>query len=184
MRRGGGVAVTSRRLLPGPHPPTVGASGAIFGVIVAYGVVFAERVIYLMVLFPIKARTFAWIMFAVAFLSMLTQSASGVSNIAHLGGMVVGWLYLKRAWRVGEMSPRAARWHQRRTFRVMDSPRRRSLDPLTLDRAGSRADHVASIERASDGVVGGVDVRVGGPLPSSRGTRSTACPRDVPDGQR
>ena len=59
--------IVAADLIPGGmHPPTVGASGAIFGIIVAFGIVFAERVIYLMALFPIKARTFAWIMFAVA----------------------------------------------------------------------------------------------------------------------
>ena len=113
--------IVAADLIPGPHAPTVGASGAIFGVIVAFGVVFAERVIYLMALFPIKARTFAWIMFAVAFLSMLTQTQGGVSNIAHLGGMVVGWLYLKRVWRLPELY-RELRWRlRRRRFRVMDS---------------------------------------------------------------
>jgi membrane associated rhomboid family serine protease len=113
--------IVAADLIPGPHPPTVGASGAIFGIIVAFGVVFAERVIYLMALFPIKARTFAWIMFAIAFLSMLTQTQGGVSHIAHLGGMLVGWLYLKRAWRLGEFY-RELRWRlRRRRFRVMGS---------------------------------------------------------------
>jgi membrane associated rhomboid family serine protease len=109
-------------------PPTVGASGAIFGVILAFGVVFAERVIYLMALFPIRARTFAWILFAVAFLSMITQAqgGGGISHIAHLGGMVVGWIYLKRAWRLPDAF-RDLRWRlRRRRFRVMEN---RDRDP-------------------------------------------------------
>ena len=112
--------VAGRSIL-GPVP-TVGASGAIFGIILAYGVVFADRVIYLMALFPIRARTFAWIMFAIAFLSLLTQAqGSGISHVAHLGGMAVGWLFLKRAWRVGDLL-REVRWRlRRRRFRVMDS---------------------------------------------------------------
>ncbi|HEX5045028.1 MAG TPA: rhomboid family intramembrane serine protease [Candidatus Polarisedimenticolaceae bacterium] len=113
--------IVAADMIPGAHASTVGASGAIFGIIVAFGVVFAERVIYLMALFPIKARTFAWIMFAVAFLSMLTQTQAGVSSIAHLGGMLVGWLYLKRIWRLPDMY-RELRWRlRRRRFRVMDS---------------------------------------------------------------
>jgi membrane associated rhomboid family serine protease len=60
-------------------------------------------------------------MFAVAFLSMLTQAQGGVSNIAHLGGMLVGWLYLKRVWRLPDVY-RELRWRlRRRRFRVMDS---------------------------------------------------------------
>jgi hypothetical protein len=80
--------------------------GAIYGLILAYGSVFAERRILWNLLFPIKARTFAWIFFAIAFVSSVTQPGDGVSHLAHLGGMVVGWLYMKRAWRVRPALPR------------------------------------------------------------------------------
>ena len=99
---------------------TVGASGAIFGLLIAYGTVFAERTILFMLIFPMKARTFAWIMFGIAFFSTWDQSGSGVSHIAHLGGAVTGFLYLKRAWRVVPFLSEL-RWKlRRRRFRVMD----------------------------------------------------------------
>jgi membrane associated rhomboid family serine protease len=99
--------------------PTIGLSGALYGVILAYGLIFSERTVLLMMIIPVKARTFALIFFAIAFFSTLGQSASGVSHVAHLGGMVVGWLYLKRAWRVGEFY-RELRWKMtRRKFRVI-----------------------------------------------------------------
>jgi membrane associated rhomboid family serine protease len=98
---------------------TIGASGAIYGLILAYGVIFAERIVLFMMLFPMKARTMTWILFGIAFLSNLSQSRDGLSHIAHLGGMVVGWAYLKKAWRIGEFF-REIRWKlRRRKFKVM-----------------------------------------------------------------
>ena len=120
---GAGLLVTAQALLRGDPrallTPTVGASGAIYGLILAYGVIFADRIVLFMMLFPMKARTMTWILFAIAFLSNLSQSPDGLSHIAHLGGMVVGWVYLKKAWRLGELA-REIRWKiRRRKFKVM-----------------------------------------------------------------
>jgi membrane associated rhomboid family serine protease len=116
---GAGVFVTIAGWLSGTTLPTIGASGAIYGLLLAYGMIFSERVLLFMMIFPIRARTMAWILFGIAFVSTWAQSASGVSHVAHLGGMIVGYLYLKRAWRVGEMARSARWWYQRRKFRVL-----------------------------------------------------------------
>ena len=80
---------------------------------------FTSYVLLFMLIFPIKARTMAWILFAIAFISNFTQQSDGVSYVAHLGGMVVGWLYLKRAWRVGDVW-RELVWRVKRgRFKVM-----------------------------------------------------------------
>jgi len=116
---GAGVFVTVGGLLTNPLAPTIGASGAIYGVLLAFGMIFSERVLLFMLLFPIRARTMCWILFAIAFLSTWSESAGGVSHVAHLGGMVVGYLYLKRVWHLGEFY-RELRWKlRRRRFRVM-----------------------------------------------------------------
>ncbi len=116
---GAGVCVTLAGAFRGVTTPTIGASGAIYGLLLAYGTIFAERRLLFMLLFPIKARTMAWILFAIAFLSSLTPQADRVSHVAHLGGMVVGWLYLKRAWRFGEFSREIVWRLRRRRFKVM-----------------------------------------------------------------
>ncbi len=99
--------------------PTIGASGAVYGIILAYGMVFADRTILFMLIFPMRARTFAIVLFVIAFFSTLDTRSVDISHVAHLGGMVVGYLYLKRAWRVGEFY-RELRWKvRRRRFRVI-----------------------------------------------------------------
>ena len=116
---GAGVCVTLAGAFRGVTTPTIGASGAIYGVLLAYGTIFAERRLLFMLLFPIKARTMAWILFAIAFVSSLTPQGDRVSQVAHLGGMAVGWLYLKRAWRVGDLWREIVWRLRRRRFKVM-----------------------------------------------------------------
>ena len=116
---GAGIAVALSGGWRGVTTPTVGASGAIYGLIVAYGTLFAERRLLWNLIFPIKAKTLAWIFFAIAFFSNISQPGDNVSHIAHLGGMVVGWLYLKRAWRIGDFG-RDLLWRiRRRRFKVV-----------------------------------------------------------------
>jgi membrane associated rhomboid family serine protease len=116
---GAGICVTAAGAPRGVAVPTIGASGAIYGLLLAYGTIFSERRLLFMLLFPIKARTMAWILFAIAFISSLTPQSDGVSHVAHLGGMLFGWLYLKRAWHVAELW-RELLWRiRRRRFKVM-----------------------------------------------------------------
>lgn len=76
--------------------PVIGASGAIYGLLVAYGLVFGERVIHFMLIFPMKAKYFAMILGGIAFISTLQSGfGSNVAHMAHLGGLIVGYLYLK-----------------------------------------------------------------------------------------
>jgi len=76
--------------------PVVGASGSVFGLILAYGILFGERTIHFMLLFPMKAKTFVLILAGVEFLSLLTHgvAGSGVANLAHLGGLFSGLIIL------------------------------------------------------------------------------------------
>jgi membrane associated rhomboid family serine protease len=73
---------------------TIGASGAIYGVLLAFGVCYPEQTVLMNFLFPIKAKYMVAIYAAIE-LWMSMGVNTGVSNIAHLGGMVVGFVYLK-----------------------------------------------------------------------------------------
>ncbi len=76
--------------------PVMGASGGLFGLLVAYGIVFSERIIYFMGLFPLKAKYFALIAAALDLSSLLTTGFTGgeVAYLAHLGGAAVGFAFL------------------------------------------------------------------------------------------
>ena len=73
---------------------TIGASGAIYGLLLAFGMLYPDRIVLFSFLFPIKAKYFVMIIGAIAFLSSFNAN-SGVSHIAHLGGMLWGYLYLR-----------------------------------------------------------------------------------------
>ncbi len=95
---------------------TVGASGAIYGLLMAWAMYFPHRTILFWGIFPIPARVFVLIMGAIAFLSSLGGPGSGVAHIAHLGGLVVGYLYLKslRVRLLDELRYRWLRWRMGR----------------------------------------------------------------------
>ena len=76
--------------------PVVGASGAVFGLLLAYGWIFGERLVLFMFIFPMKARTFTILIAAVELMTVLSAGfGSPVANLAHLGGLLSGFLFLK-----------------------------------------------------------------------------------------
>lgn len=84
--------------------PMVGASGGIYGLLMAYGLMFGERTLLFMMLFPMKAKHFIWILAAVEFMSTVFSGRQGLAGIAHIGGMVAGVAFLwgRAAWVVWE----------------------------------------------------------------------------------
>jgi len=75
--------------------PIVGASGAIYGVLLAYGVMFPNRTVYLYGIIPIKSIWFVIGIGVVAFFSSF-NNVTNISHLTHLFGMIIGYLYLKR----------------------------------------------------------------------------------------
>ena len=104
---------------------TVGASGAVFGLLLAYGVTFPSRPIYLYFLFQVPAKYFVMIVGAVALVSSMSERGSNVAHITHLGGIVVGYVYL-RGFRLGrlnliaELKYRYLKWKINRMRRKFD----------------------------------------------------------------
>jgi membrane associated rhomboid family serine protease len=92
---GAGLCVVVAKLLFGnPNQPTLGASGAIFGILLAYGMLFPNQEVLFMFLFPMKAKYMVMIFGAIAFLGSF-QTDGTVSNLAHLGGMIFGFIYIR-----------------------------------------------------------------------------------------
>ena len=74
--------------------PTVGASGAIYGVLAAFAFLFPNRKIYLYFFIPVKAKYLIILYMAIDLLSVIGQRDTGIAHVAHLGGAVVGIIYL------------------------------------------------------------------------------------------
>ena len=75
--------------------PSIGASAGIYGVLLAYGLIYPNRIVYFYFLFPIKMKHFVLIIGAIEFYSSIAASHSGIAHLAHLGGMAFGYVYLR-----------------------------------------------------------------------------------------
>jgi membrane associated rhomboid family serine protease len=99
----------------------IGASGAIYGVLLAYGLSYPDRPIYMYFVFPIPAKVFVAIIGAIAFLSSLGDSG-GVASATHLGGLAVAYAYLKsgRLHPFAEVKYRYLKWKINRVRKKFD----------------------------------------------------------------
>lgn len=139
------AGVTTWLIPLGPDVPTVGSSGAVYGLILAYGMLFPDSVVYLYFLFPIRAKYLALILGGVEFLSSLAQSGDGVAHFTHLGGLAAGYVYLRFGDRLrwwfrrpgGRPGGRRARVADIRQARATRSRQREEVDAI-LDKISSQ----------------------------------------------
>jgi membrane associated rhomboid family serine protease len=79
-----------------PPAPMVGASGGIYGLLLAFGIYFPHRrVLLLFPPIPLPARVFVFGFAALELFLGITQTAAGIAHFAHLGGMLGGWLMIQ-----------------------------------------------------------------------------------------
>ncbi len=101
-----------------PSTKTIGASGAVFGVMLAYAFLFPHRRVFFWFIFPMRSTSFVLLCAGIELFSLLSLP-DGVAHTAHLGGMLFGYLYLKRAWRIRAFLAEL-RWKlRRRRFKVL-----------------------------------------------------------------
>lgn len=113
--------------------PLVGASGATYGLLLAYGLIFGDRVIHFMMLFPMQARWFVAILGAIELMTLLDSGAGGqtsqTSNLAHLAGIGVGFVYLAIVARYRARGSKKGGKDGRRLKLVVDNERRKPAEP-------------------------------------------------------
>ncbi len=103
--------------------PVVGASGAVYGVLVAFGMMFPDRYIFLYFLIPVKVKYFVMVLIAIGVVSI--GDPTNVAHLAHLGGALAGYVYLLYDMRRGPMSGLFSRirwWWNSLTVADRDSP--------------------------------------------------------------
>ena len=77
--------------------PVIGASGAVYGILLAYGISFPNRMLYIWGLIPVRSIWLVVIMGSIAFFGLLGR-ADGISHVTHISGMFIGYLLLKKKW--------------------------------------------------------------------------------------
>jgi len=90
-----GAGILSVLVEPFSPIPTIGASGAVYGVLLAYGLTYPNRYVYVYFLVPVRVKYLVAGLALLSFVMTLDSQGSTISHIAHLGGMVIGYLYLK-----------------------------------------------------------------------------------------
>jgi membrane associated rhomboid family serine protease len=112
--------------------PVVGASGAIFGLLLAYGMLFGERMMFFMMLFPMKAKYFVMLMGFIEFVSLIQtrERGSDVAYLAHLGGLAAGLLFLKSlGWWRRYVSNKTNKQRHRNLKLVVDNEKKSNQGP-------------------------------------------------------
>lgn len=115
-------------VMPRSPIPTVGASGAIYGLLMAFGILFPNQLIYFWGIIPVKAKYFVIGIGAIEFLAAMSSSRSGVAHVVHLGGMLFGLLYLKWNDISRSLTNRSAETRQKRYIHVVADRNRERED--------------------------------------------------------
>jgi len=91
-----GAGIFSVVVDPASTIPTIGASGSVYGILLAYGLLFPDRTLLLIpFMIPVKVKYYVMFIGGMAFLASFSGSGGGVAHIAHLGGMVFAFFYLR-----------------------------------------------------------------------------------------
>ena len=98
--------------------PTIGASGAIFGILIANAILFPDRRIWLIPLpVTIPMRPYVAVMGAIEFFMTLGSGGDGIGHLRHLGGMLIGYLYLRRGTFLYSVRNTVSDWQYKRNRR-------------------------------------------------------------------
>jgi membrane associated rhomboid family serine protease len=126
--------------------PTIGASGAIFGVLLAFGLMFPDRMILVFFIVPMKAFYFVIGMGMLELYYLIFSQGGGISYIAHVSGMLFGFVFLRFAGRIMGAVDGATGKLESRTRRIdarsLEEDRRK-VDEI-LDKIGREGIHKLS----------------------------------------
>jgi membrane associated rhomboid family serine protease len=151
------LGAAGAQFLLAPDVLVVGASGAIYGILLAFGLMVPDAVIYLFFFFPVRAIQAVMFIALLTLVSAMSAGGSRVAHFAHLGGMLTGFLYFKfPVWRDQFRLYRAARLFKNPRGRRAPAPRRTESDELKneVDRilekiSAQGVDSLTSDERAT-----------------------------------
>ena len=125
---GAGIINVIVKLIIDPHghgtalfPPTIGASGAIYGVMLAAAVLMPHRQVWVFPLpVTVSMRIFVAVMGAIEFFGTIGATGDNVSHVCHLGGMLVGYIYIRRGSYLYGFRNTVSDWQRRRLKKKFD----------------------------------------------------------------
>jgi len=124
---GVGAGLFNVALQPNSYIPIIGASGAIYGILVGFAVLFPNRMVYIYFLFPVQVKYMVGFMIALEFILSLTGSQGNIAHFAHLGGALVGFLYLKGNWRGQSIKYKISGYFHRQRMEKMARQREKEM---------------------------------------------------------
>jgi membrane associated rhomboid family serine protease len=154
-----GAAAASVAMAPHSLVPVIGASGPVYGMLVAFAMLYPDAVVYLYFLIPVKAAHMAIIFGLIEFFSGATGSNPGVARFAHLGGMVTGYVYIRWWWVIKLRTKTLYQSLVDKDAPRARAPRRVAAAKPALAEAQERAEaQMAEIDRILDKIlVSGID---------------------------
>lgn len=117
----GGAALS---FLFAPGSPIIGASAAVYGVMLAFAMNWPDSPIYIWGILPVKAKYLVGVLAAFSIMSMMGPSRDGIAHAAHLGGFAAAFLYIKFSGPGGAFGGVRQMLHRRKLRIVHEEPRR------------------------------------------------------------
>lgn len=152
---GVGAGIVNVFLTPDSLSPIIGASGAIYGLLVAFAMLYPDAVVYLYFFFPIKAKHMAILFGLVEFIAGTSSSSPAVARFAHLAGMAIGFVYIKWWWAIKMKAIGTLRRFVKTDpgEEAAEEPRRRKARPVVSGKGVS--DEMAEVDRILDKILEG-----------------------------
>ncbi|MFH2056393.1 MAG: rhomboid family intramembrane serine protease [bacterium] len=131
--------------------PTIGASGAIFAVLIAFGMVFPNRIILLWFIIPIKAKYMVIGAIALSMWALYSGNQPGVAHWTHLAGALIGFLYLKQDWHLPSILRPFRRFSSKRKTKAKLKENREQAELMSeVDRILDRINELGGYEHLSE----------------------------------
>lgn len=149
-----GLGAAAAHLALSPHSmiPVIGASGSVYGLLVAFAMLYPDAVVYLYFLIPIKAAHMAILFGAIEFFAGASGNSPGVARFAHLGGMITGYLYI-RWWWVAKIQLKAL-WRRASSAEPDDEPAPRPVPRrVAKPKAAAPVNDMAEVDRILDKIL-------------------------------
>ena len=116
---GVGAGLFNVVLQPNGIVPIIGASGAIYGILVAFALMYPNRLVYIYFLFPVKVKYMVIFLVAMEFFLSMGRGQGNIAHFAHLGGALIGYLYIKGSFGAIPLKSRIANFLHRQKMEKM-----------------------------------------------------------------